>query len=124
MRGRAHTPDVEGRSQIQAEDVTAFLEDVVSSPAHLVGASDGSVIGLIVAIQRPTLLRKLVVIGANFHHEGMMPGSMWSETSSDDEAWAAPRGRYEEISPDGLEHWRILFAKLQRVARGADSARP
>jgi pimeloyl-ACP methyl ester carboxylesterase len=119
QRGRAHTGDVEGpiSYQIQAEDIIEFLERVLGSPAHMVGASDGGIVGLLVAMQRPDLLRKLVTIGTNFHRDGLVGASMWTEGSPDDEAWAMPRQRYGAVSPDGPEHFPVVFAKLQRMWR-------
>ena len=119
QRGRGHTPDVDGpiSYQAMADDIIAFLERVVGPPAHLVGASDGGIIGLLVAMQRPDLLRKLVAIGANFHREGLLAGVMWTDTPPDDEAWATARERYEAVSPDGADHFPVVFAKLQRMWR-------
>jgi pimeloyl-ACP methyl ester carboxylesterase len=119
QRGRGHTPDVEGpiSYQLMAEDTIGFLEQVVGSPAHLVGASDGGIIGLLVAMQRPDLLRKLVTIGANFHRDGLMPDSFFTDASPDDVAWAMPRQRYEAISPDGADHFPIILGKLQQMWR-------
>lgn len=119
QRGRGHTPDVDGpiSYQILAEDLIAFLEHTIAEPAHVVGVSDGGVVGLLVAIQRPDLLRKLVTIGANFHRDGLLGASMWTDASPDDEAWAMPRQRYAAVSPDGAEHFGVVFAKLQRMWR-------
>jgi pimeloyl-ACP methyl ester carboxylesterase len=119
LRGRGHTADIDGEISYrsQAEDIIAFLERVVLSPVHLIGASDGGVVGLLVAMQRPELLRNLVTIGTHFHHDGLMPGSMWTEAPASDETWAMPRQRYQAVSPDGPAHWPIVFAKLQRMWR-------
>lgn len=119
QRGRGHTPDVEGpiSYQILADDTIGFLEQTIGEPAHLVGASDGGIIGLIIAIQRPVLLRKLVTIGANFHREGLIGADIWTDASPDDEAWAAPRERYAAVSPDGPNHFPVIIGKLQRMWR-------
>jgi pimeloyl-ACP methyl ester carboxylesterase len=119
LRGRGRTADVDGEIsyQSQAEDIIAFLERVVLSPVHLIGASDGAVVGLFVAMQRPELLRSLVTIGGNFHRDGLMPGNRFTEASASDETWAMSRQRYQEVSPDGPAHWPIVFAKLQRMWR-------
>lgn len=55
QRGRGHTPDPDGpiSYQILADDIAAFLEDVVGKPAHLVGVSDGGIVGLLAAAKRP-----------------------------------------------------------------------
>lgn len=119
QRGRGHSPDVDGpiSYQILADDIAAFLEQVVAEPAHLVGVSDGGIVGLLVAAQRPELLRRLVTVGANFHREGLLMGSRWTDASPDDPDWAAPRQHYATVSPDGPDHFPVVFAKLQRMWR-------
>lgn len=119
QRGRGHTPDVEGpiTYQILADDLIAFIGRVVAGPVNLVGGSDGGVVGLLVGIQRPDLLRKLVTVGANFHGDGLRFSTMWTDASPDDAAWAGPRRRYEEVSPDGADHFPVVFGKLQRMWR-------
>lgn len=54
--------------QLLADDIAALLTEVVAAPAHLIGVSDGGVVALILAMQRPDVLRKVPVLGANFHH--------------------------------------------------------
>lgn len=46
-RGHGHTPDLEGplSYDVMANDTIGFLEAVVGDPAHLVGWSDGGVVG-------------------------------------------------------------------------------
>jgi pimeloyl-ACP methyl ester carboxylesterase len=119
QRGRGHTPDVEGpiSYQLLADDIVAFLEQTVGEPAHLVGVSDGGVVGLLIAIARAELLRKLVTVGANFHGDGLLSIAMWTDASPDDEAWAGPRQRYAAVSPDGAEHFPVVFGKLQQMWR-------
>ena len=100
-----------------ANDTIGFLEAVVGNPAHLVGWSDGGIVGLLIAMARPDLVRKLVVIGANFDPSGIVPQAMQGLTSmtagSDD--LAVFRTPYEAASPDGPEHWPIVFAKFQKM---------
>lgn len=119
QRGRAHTPDVDGpiTYQILADDLITFIEQVVVGPTHLVGGSDGGIVGILLGLQRPDLLRKLVTIGANFHGDGLMNVSLWTDASPDDEAWAMARQRYASVSPDGPEHFPIVFGKLQQMWR-------
>ena len=71
-RGHGHTPDVDGpiTYQVMADDTIAFLDDVVAGPADLVGHSDGAVIALLVAIQRPDLVNRLVMISGGFDKSG------------------------------------------------------
>lgn len=74
-RGHGHTPDVDGplAYRAMADDTIAFIESVVGGPAHLVGWSDGGIVALLVAVARPDLTRKLVVMGADF-----LPGPLSS----------------------------------------------
>jgi pimeloyl-ACP methyl ester carboxylesterase len=61
-RGHGRTPDVDGplTYELMARDTIAFLEQVVGGPAGLVGHSDGAPVGLLVALARPDLVRRLV----------------------------------------------------------------
>lgn len=74
-RGHGRTPDVDGpiTYDVMADDTIAFMEALGTGPAHLLGWSDGGDVGLLVAIERPDLVRDLVVIGANFSAEGLTP---------------------------------------------------
>src|SRR5437879_5994609 len=56
-RGHGRTPDVEGpiTYEIMAQDTIAFLEATGIASAHLVGWSDGALVGLLVALRRPDL---------------------------------------------------------------------
>ena len=44
-------------------DTIGLLDTIVGGPAHMVGWSDGGIVGLMVAIARPDLVRELVVVG-------------------------------------------------------------
>jgi pimeloyl-ACP methyl ester carboxylesterase len=46
-----------------AADTIAFMEAAGIAAANIVGWSDGGSVGLIVALRRPDLVRKLVCIG-------------------------------------------------------------
>jgi pimeloyl-ACP methyl ester carboxylesterase len=121
-RGHGHTPDVDGpfSYDAMATDTIGFLEAVVDGPAHLVGWSDGGIIGLIVAMRRPDLVRKLVAISANFDTSGV-PEEIQSQllaTRPDSDGLATLRSMYESASPDGPEHWSVVVAKsLEMVSR-------
>jgi len=80
--------------EFQAQEAIAYLEDVVNEPAHLIGWSDGGNIALMVAIQRPDLVKSIVAIGTNFHFNGVMQAFGDPVISEDDQA------EYNLISPD------------------------
>src|SRR5512133_2094025 len=71
-RGHGHTPDVEGpiTYQLMADDTIAFLDQVVREPADLVGHSDGAFVAMLVAMQRPELVNRLVMISGGYDKSG------------------------------------------------------
>jgi pimeloyl-ACP methyl ester carboxylesterase len=115
-RAHGHTPDVDGPLHYQdmAQDTIDFIETVVGQPAHLVGWSDGADVGLLVAIARPDLVRKLVLIGSNHLPPPEIPGAPNPADSLDPDnpGLAMFRGMYEAASPDGPEHWPVVLPKL------------
>jgi pimeloyl-ACP methyl ester carboxylesterase len=118
-RAHGHTPDVEGPLSYDdmATDTIGFLETVVGGPAHLVGWSDGGIVGLLVAMGRPDLVRKLVAISANFDTNGATPeaaGALESMTPESEDT-AMFRQMYEAASPDGPEHWPLVFGKMMEM---------
>jgi len=75
------------------------------------------ILGLLVGRARPDLIRRLVTVGSNFHGDGLLHSSLWTEGSPDDEAWAGPRQHYSRVSPDSADRFSIIFAKLQQMWR-------
>ncbi|WP_330184028.1 alpha/beta hydrolase [Nocardia sp. NBC_01503] len=114
-RGHGHTPDVDGpiSYDAMATDLIAFLEKVVGEPAHLVGHSDGANVGLLVALRRPDLVRKLVMISGNFNYEGIVPGILDDFEEESVQRYLA--GNYGEVSPDGEDHFPIVARKLAEM---------
>lgn len=115
-RGHGHTPDVEGpiTYQLMADDTIAFLETVVGEPADVVGHSDGAVAAMLVAMQRPELVKRLVLISGGFNKAGSAepPGTEW-----DVEAITRFLGpAYGEVSPDGEEHFGVVATKIGEMA--------
>ncbi len=114
-RGHGHTPDVEGPLHYadMAADTIAFLDEVVGGGAHLVGWSDGGIVGLLVAIARPDLVRKLAVVGTNYDVDGLVPEMAPSVDAMDPagDGMAFFRDAYIAVSPDGADHWPVFVAK-------------
>ncbi|MET3920840.1 pimeloyl-ACP methyl ester carboxylesterase [Arthrobacter sp. UYEF20] len=90
-----------------ATETVRVLEQVVGGPARLVGWSDGGIIALLVALRRPDLVHKLVVIGANYHYDGVMPVELDPQSPALQELGNA----YIERSPDGAGHLEVAFSK-------------
>jgi pimeloyl-ACP methyl ester carboxylesterase len=117
-RGHAHTRDVEGplTYAVMAEDTIAYLDTVVGRQAHLVGWSDGAVVGLLVALRRPDLVDRLVLIGQYYNSSGKAPDELISQLLADPEAaMGFLRQAYDPVSPDGPEHFRVVFEKTMAM---------
>ena len=112
-RGHGRTPDVPGELsfEVMGADTAAFIETVVGGPAHVVGHSDGAIVGLLTAFQRPDLVRSLVFASGVWHHTGWLPGVL----DVDDETRDFMRSWYVEVSPDGPDHFAEVAAKSERM---------
>jgi pimeloyl-ACP methyl ester carboxylesterase len=114
-RGHGHTPDVSGpiTYQLMADDTIAFLESVVGEPADLVGHSNGAFVALLVAMQRPELVHRLVMISSGFSKHGeAAPDAEW-----DVDVIAQFLGpAYGEVSPDGEEHFKVVATKIGEMS--------
>ena len=123
QRGHGHTADVEGpiTFDVMAQDTTAFLEEVVGRPAHLVGHSNGAVVALMIALRRPDPVCRLVLVSGGFHRDGLVRGG---DQFAVDEVVAALGPSYGEVSPDGEEHFRVVWRRRPRwSARSRPSLR-
>ena len=73
-RGHGRTADSpEPFSYASMADETAAMIEHVGGPVRAVGYSDGGNLLLDLAQRRPELLESMVVIGANYHHDGLLP---------------------------------------------------
>src|SRR5918997_3685289 len=114
-RGHGHPPDVPGpiTYQLMADDTIAFLEAVVGEPADLVGHSDGAFVAMLVAMQRPELVSRLVMISGGFSKAGeAAPDAEWDVDQIAD--FLAPA--YGEVSPDGIDHFKVVATKIGEMA--------
>jgi pimeloyl-ACP methyl ester carboxylesterase len=117
-RGHAHTPDVEGplSYEVMADDTVAYLDRVVGGPAHLVGWSDGAVVALLAARGRPDLVDRLVLIGQYYNASGKVAGGLVGQLrAGGDEVMDFLRAEYDQVSPDGPDHFPVVYAKTMRM---------
>jgi pimeloyl-ACP methyl ester carboxylesterase len=100
-----------------SSDTIGFVDAVVGGPAHLVGWSDGGIVGLLVAMARPDLAHKLVVIGTNFDTSGLTAEAMegFATFSADSDDLAMLREAYQAASPDGPGHWPVVVDKFKEM---------
>jgi pimeloyl-ACP methyl ester carboxylesterase len=115
-QGQGRTPDRDGPITFQsmADDTIAFFEAVGLSAAHLAGFSDGAMVAIHVALQRPDLVRRLVLIGQYANPDGCPPFyTELMEQFTPDTFPPMFRQMYDSLSPDGPEHFPVFFNKLK-----------
>jgi pimeloyl-ACP methyl ester carboxylesterase len=96
----------------QVKEAIAYLETVVTEPAHLIGYSDGGIIALLVAIRRPDLVRSVVTLGANFHRSGTLPLPDFDGVVS-----AEDQAEYNQTSPDAPETLAEKIVRMMAIWR-------
>jgi pimeloyl-ACP methyl ester carboxylesterase len=111
-RGHGRTADTDAPFHYRdmAGETIGVIEHIERGPADLIGFSDGGVIALIVALERPDLVRSLVLLGANYHYDGVI-ADPFDDLGPDSElvTWLQPA--YAERSPDGADHFMAVIAK-------------
>jgi len=115
-RGHGRTPDVDGpiTYELMRDDTIACIEALDIVGAHLVGWSDGGIVALMVAIERPDLVGRIVAIGANASADAytpetrvaLGPGSPLLDLMQAD---------YEKTTPDGVGHWPVVRDKIEHL---------
>lgn len=112
-RGHGRTPDPEGdyTYELMADDMIAFMEQVVGGPARLMGVSDGAVVALTVAHKRPDLVERLICVAGVYHNSGWHDGAIDPMTNP-------PQmmvDMYAQVSPDGKNHHAVVLKKLDKM---------
>ena len=102
-----------------AGDTIAFLEQVVGGPAYLLGHSDGTPVALLTALERPDLVRALVLGAGVFHHDG------WARARSTSTTTCASSSAHTraEVVPDP-ERFDAVVAELDRMHREEPTLTP
>lgn len=112
-RGHGRTPDTDGpyTYELVAKDTVDFLEQVIGGSVRLLGVSDGAVVALLVARERPDLVTRLICAAGVFHNRGWIPSAI----EPTDEPPTFLVASYGEISPDGKEHFPVIHKKLNQM---------
>jgi pimeloyl-ACP methyl ester carboxylesterase len=108
-------------------DETIAVIEHIGGPVHVVGWSDGGIVGLLLTLRRPDLVGRLVAIGTNYHWNVLSDlapavasndandASEGDEMTTDDPVVALMAAAYAERSPDGPDHFAVVAAKGFRL---------
>ena len=99
--------------EAMAEETIAFIE-LLGRRVHLIGHSDGGNVALLVAQRRPDVLKRVVVVGANYHFRGLLDFPLLEVDTPDFERWAA---KYALHAPEGKAHAREVLLKTNEMLR-------
>lgn len=116
--GHGHSTDVmdEFHYETMADETIVYLDEVVGGPAHIVGWSDGGIIAFLVALKRPDLVNRMVVLGQYMNSSGRATGGIldvFDDINSDIVQFL--RAVYAESAPEGDEHFPVVFEKTNTM---------
>jgi pimeloyl-ACP methyl ester carboxylesterase len=113
-RGHGRTADTDRPFSYDemADETVGVLEHLVGGSAALVGWSDGGIVAMLVALRRSDLVRRMVLIGTNFHFEGTRP---FGDDPAMEATFEAMKTAYGQRSPDGAEHFQAMLAKATEL---------
>ncbi|WP_433207125.1 alpha/beta fold hydrolase [Dactylosporangium sp. CS-047395] len=121
--GHGRSADVDGEYSYarMVADTVAYLDAVGLRDVHVVGFSDGAIIGLLLAMEHPERVRSLVAISANLDPAAFDLSDVEAEESGEPDA---ERLAYERLSPDGPAHADVVLEKLFRLWTGEPHIEP
>ena len=113
--GRSSGAGGEINYQVMTADMLALLDALDIDKVHVIGWSDGGIVGLIMAAEHPERVRSLVAMGANISPDGLTQGvrefvAGWSADQVDAEVVAAYRAN--AVEP---ELWPVFFESMRRL---------
>jgi pimeloyl-ACP methyl ester carboxylesterase len=119
--GHGHTADTEEpfSYSIMLRYTIDFMESLNLENVNLLGWSDGAIISLLLAISRPDLVTSMVCVSGNFNTSFYTTATKeWLNSSTPDsfrKDQPAVLKRYEEASPDGAQHFSVIFRKTMKM---------
>jgi pimeloyl-ACP methyl ester carboxylesterase len=115
--GHGHTGDVAGRElsyEDMAEDTAALLVHLGIPNVEVIGWSDGGQLALRLAFTHPELVRRVVASGVGLG--ATTPRMQQSIRALSADHWSAETvDEYAKVSPDGPQHWPVIFDKVKTM---------
>ncbi len=119
-RGHGRTPDLPGdyTYDLFAKDTIAFMDALNLRRAILLGHSGGADIALTVAVSRPDLVSKLIVVSGESSLEmtAEKKAKVLSQTPDEFRKFGPMvADAYERVTPDGVRRFPVFFEKIKRL---------
>lgn len=119
-RGHGRTPDLPGdyTYDLFARDTIAFMDALDLKRAILLGHSGGADMALMVAVSRPDLVSKLIVVSGESSIENTeeRKAKILSQTTDEFRRFGPMVvASYERVTPDGVSRFPAFFQKIREV---------
>jgi pimeloyl-ACP methyl ester carboxylesterase len=106
-----------------ADETAAVIEALGIGPARVIGYSDGANLLFYLGLDRPELIREMVLISANFRADAIEPEAIATlERLADGENMAARA--YAAVSPEGPAYWPVALRKTIDMASTEPAFQP
>jgi len=136
--GHGRSADIDGEYDYASgvADTIAYLDAHGLDSVHVVGYSDGAILGIMLALEHPARVRSVVAISANLdpsafstapEHQALLLSPAAARVPLEEPVPERPdleRMHYDRLSPDGPEHGAIVLDKLFRLWTTAPSIDP
>lgn len=123
--GHGHTADVTGKYSYEAmaKQTLSLMKKLKIKKASFAGYSDGANLLLWLAAKYPARVKKIVLVGGNYHYRGCEP-AFQRDLKNQNARKMEMDPRYLAYSPDAPEHYRKVFKKCRRLWLSEPKWRP
>ncbi len=111
-QGRSTDSDQPLSHDLMTDDFLKLMDHLGIRSAHILGASDGGIIGLNLAMHHPHRVRKVVVYGANFHPSGLPAADIeWMENVTPETYGDEAEANYRSVAPEP-DQFDVMISKV------------
>lgn len=114
--GHGHTADIseDYSYEAMAEQTLSLMKKLKIKRASFAGYSDGANLLLWLAAKYPARVKKIILVGGNFHHRGCEP-VFQRHLKKQNPKKSGIDPRYQAYSPDMPEHYFKVFEKCRKL---------